>query len=226
MDLLNRLQSYLKPSQMLQLTVWDPDDEAVEYVAQGVIRESTGFLVRVFFNEDDFPPEAVPLFVQGVIVGVFLEVNPAPLMFYPKLHSVSFGRRTEVWLRLAPETNIEVLQNRAHVRVTMRIPFQVGSIEEGSIHPAYTVDMSGGGLKLNCDIPYEPGQMLTIQLSLFPGNNMVLKGQVISAAKNPLVQLHPQERYTLTCCFIDLEPALETLIMKECFRRELMLKNR
>jgi PilZ domain len=225
LDLLNRLQSYLKPSQTLQLTIWDPDNETVEYVFHGAIKESTGFLVRVSFDEGVFPPEAVSLVKPGDILGALLEVNPTPLFFYPNLHSLNQpGRRVEIWLRLTPETNIELMQNRAHVRVTMRMPFSVGTLAEGPVHPAYTVDLSGGGVRFTSQALYVPDQVLAMRMPFSANLTMTVKAKVISSENNPLVKVRPEEVYTVRTCFVDLEPGQEPLIVKECFRQELMLK--
>lgn len=225
MELLNRLQSYLKPSQPLQLTVWDSVDDSVEYVFYGTIKESTGFLVRIAFDEGVFPPQAISQLKPGDILGALLEVNPTPFLFYPKLHSLNQpGRRVEIWLRLTPETNIELMQNRAHVRVTMRMPCLVGTQAEGAIHPAYTVDLSGGGIRFTSQALYAPEQILAVRLNFSPEMTMAVKAKVISSENNPLVKVRPEEVYTVRCCFVELDPGQEPLIVKECFRHELMLR--
>jgi c-di-GMP-binding flagellar brake protein YcgR len=222
--LLFELQKALKAEQSLLITVWDPKNEKTEYTFPSYVITVEGFRVQIAGPA----PQAVklaPLLQPNTIIGIVLEINPAPFIFYPTIESVESDG--SCWMTLSKDSQVEKFQNRNHVRIAMITPFQFEyQSEEGKWLPmsARTVDLSGGGVKFTCPQAFEKGTILKIFLKFGPDTPMlILKGKVVFSAENRFCQ-KPEDFYTTGCQFFDLNESQETLLMKECFRRELHLK--
>lgn len=233
--MLKKLQAHLRISQVLQVTVWNPLDDAVEYTFPASIEETAGTLVRLSPENGFFPAEIPSLLQRETIVGIFLEACPTPFLFYPKVQIPPVDKTGYFWIRLSEDMAIEPLQIRRHVRVPFVTIFEAApwqehapSGEEEELHylPARTVDISGGGLKFLSNVEFRPEQALALRLKLDPKEPvLLLKAFVIACEERRLRRQFPEWRYAVACRFAELNPTQERLIMKECFRRELSLKN-
>jgi hypothetical protein len=232
--LLKTLQAHLRTSPTLQVTVWNPLDETVEYTFPASIAETAGTLVRLSPEPGFFSADVPPLLQRDAIVGIFLEACPTPFLFYPKVQIPPAEKTGCFWIRLNEDMSIEPLRIRRHVRIPLVTPFEValrqaGGTGEGEPQylPAQTVDISGGGLKFTSPAPFQSEQALSLRLKLDTKEPpLLLKAVVILCEEKHLPQQPSEWRYVVACRFVDPTPVQERLIMKECFRRELSLKNR
>jgi c-di-GMP-binding flagellar brake protein YcgR len=173
--------------------------------------------------------QIVPLMQKGVTVGVLVEVYPKPFMAYPIVHALPEDEKKGFWLKLSTDSKVEVFQDRRHVRIPMSIPFecQYRLFPQGKPIkiPAKTEDVSGGGLKFTSGVLLAVGQEIEMIIQFNPELPvMQLQGKVVMARPN-MQRKRLDDLYTVACEFINMDDARETIIMKECFRRELKRKD-
>jgi c-di-GMP-binding flagellar brake protein YcgR len=223
--MLNELRKSLGVNQKVQVTVWDPTDESVEYtfISQILDVEDMFFLVS---PPDKQTVQILPLLQKGIVVGIVLETFPNPFIFYPVVHSRKDTNPQGYWLRILENTEIEVVQRRRHVRIPMILPLEVEYHVGDRRIPiaARTEDVSGGGMRFTAPRSFYKGQDLVLHVQLNPQLPLMhLKARVVFSAENRF-RKRPEDVYATACQFYDLDDALEMMIVRECFRRELAMK--
>lgn len=218
------LQKALIADQRIHITVWDPQDDSVEHTFASYIMEVGGNVLRVASPSNPVDP-AMPLLQRHIVVGVLVEVSPNPYIFYPVVHAEPTSQGG-FWLKIPDNPEIEVIQRRRHVRIPMLIPFELEYLEgERWIKlSARTEDMSGGGARFTASRLFIKGQDLLLALPLQAGQPPLrLKAKVVFSAENR-VKKQPDDLYVTACEFQELDAAGEMVLVRECFRRELGLK--
>jgi hypothetical protein len=223
--MLDELQKVLAKNQKIQVTVWDPADDAVEYTFPSFVMNRVGLLFQVA-SPTVHPQKIIPLLQKDVVVGAILETYPNPFIFYPVVHSLPEDGKG-YWLRIPEDTAIEVIQRRRHVRIPMVLPLDVEYQMAGQgpklMIQARTEDVSGGGLRFNSLTLFPVGQELILHIQMNPSIPMLhLKAKVVMSMQNRL-RKQADDLYTTACQFQDLDDAREMIIVRECFRRELKL---
>lgn len=224
--MLNELKQSLALDEKLEITIWDPANESVEHIFPSCIKEVNDLMIRAALPGTGLLPRILPLLQPNTVTGVILDVYPSPFLFYPIIQSPADLKTGSFWLRIPETTQIETIQRRRHVRIPMSVPFMVDFVLAGKTMsiPAHTEDVSGGGLKFASQRLFLKDQELVTHLQLSPETpTLHLRSTVVFSAENR-VRRHPNDLYSTACQFHDLEEAQETIIMKECFRRELGLK--
>ena len=225
--MLHDLQKALKSELRAQVTVWDPDDESKEYTFNSHILEVSGLLLQIAGPAEDMEHIA-PLLRKGYVVGIVLESYPLPFIFYPIIMEDFQAGSPGVQVHIPPDGDIEVLQQRTHVRIAMVMDIEVefNSLDSAQVQAARTENMSGGGLRFSSSRLFSAEERLTIHIQLDEDEpRMHLPVQVIFSRENR-IRKHPDDIYTTACKFIDLDSAEEMKIVRECFRRELRLKKK
>lgn len=224
--MLKELQAALSENRKLQVTVWDPGDETVEYTFPSFVMNSTGSLFNIA-PPTVHPTKILPLLQKGAVVGIVVETYPNPYIFYPVVQAVPQSAGAGYWLRIPEDSKIEVIQRRKHVRIPMIIPMEVEYVlgkDKILTLPARTEDVSGGGLRFTAIKLFSKGQDLKFHIQFSPSvPRMQLKARVVFSTQNR-IHRQPDDLYVTACQFYDLEDAQEMLIVRECFRRELGLK--
>lgn len=218
-------QKSLVINQKVQVTVWDPQDDTVEYSFTSHITEVGGNMFSLA------PPTKqaaliYPLLQQGVVVGAMIETNPSPYIFYPLIALKPASENSDFWLKIPENTQVEFIQRRRHVRIPMVIPFELEYLLSGRPIPmsALTEDLSGGGMRFTCTHMFPLGQELNIKLPLtLVGQVLQLKAKVVFTAQSRHKKAS-EELYAVACQFQGLDDAQETALVRECFHRELGLK--
>lgn len=219
------LESQLSLQQGLDVTVW-PSESGV-----GEIIFSCKILERDWpFFFIDVPPELeedlAPLMVRGTTIGVMAQ-SQSPIIFYPKVEHFQEKPPRGYWLKLPPDDKFEVVQRRSYVRIEMMVPVQIGDAADPSVRvKGMTLDMSGGGMKLSTPRPFQPQQEVLIYIRFTPEQPIIqLPATVIFSTGNKWSR-SPQDAYITACRFRTLSAQQQAAIIRECFRRELSLKNR
>jgi c-di-GMP-binding flagellar brake protein YcgR len=218
-------QKALVISQKVQVTVWDLEDDTIEYSFTSHITEVGGNLLALA------PPSKqaeliFPLLRQGVVVGVMIEAEPSPCIFYPLVASKPASQQSDFWLKIPEDPKVELIQRRRHVRIPMVIPFELEYLLLGRpiSLPAKTEDLSGGGMRFICTRSFLLGQQLNIKLPLpLVGQVLQLKAKVVFSAQK-FQKKEAEELHVVACQFQDLDDVQEMSLVRECFRRELGLK--
>jgi c-di-GMP-binding flagellar brake protein YcgR len=224
--MLDELHKALTPDQEIQVTVWAPDNDNVEYSFSSVIISKVGALFMIM-PPDTQPQRIIPLLQKDVVVGVVLEKYPSSFIFYPVVHALPAkdDPKGGYWLKIQSSTQVEVLkmdaiQRRRHVRIPMVVPFEV-EYHGGLKTPAHTVNVSGGGLRFTSSVSFEVDQELLLHIQLNPTLPMLhLKAKVVMSAHNRLSK-RGDDMYAAACQFLEMDDAREMIIVRECFRREL-----
>lgn len=221
--MLEELKSVMSVNQKVQVTVWHPGDESIEYTFPSYIMGTDGefFLIAAPSSQVD---KILPLMQPGYVIGIVLETYPNPYIFYPIIHMQKNSE--SFWLKIPADPQIEVVQRRRHVRIPMVIPveveFQVGT--KWITTPARTEDVSGGGMRLTSSRLFYKDQELRLHFQMNEEMEMMhLQARVIFSTENR-VKKRPDDLYATACQFHDLGDAQEMLIVRECFRRELKSK--
>lgn len=222
--MLNELQKALVQDQKIQVTVWDPENEGVEYSFPSFVMSKVGLLFMIA------PPttqqqKILPLLQPGITVGGVLETYPNPFIFYPLVHALPEKDQKGYWLKIPENAQVEVIQRRKHVRIPMIIPFEVEYQVLGRGTPlkipARTEDVSGGGLKFTSATLFPVGKELLLHIQFNPGLPILhLKAKVVMSTQNRLKR-QADDLYTTACQFLEMDDAREMIIVRECFRREL-----
>jgi hypothetical protein len=225
--MLDELQKVLAKNQKIQVTVWDPDDDTMEYTFPSFVMNRVGALFMVA-APTVHPQKIIPLLQKDVTVGAVLETYPNPFIFYPVVHSLPEDGKSGYWLRIPENTPVEVIQRRKHVRIPMVVPleveYQLAGLPDKLKIAARTEDVSGGGLRFNSVTLFPVGQEVMLHIQLNPSIPMLhLKAKVVVSMQNRL-RKQADDMYTTACQFIELDDAREMVIVRECFRRELKLK--
>lgn len=224
--MLSELQKALVKDQKVQITVWDPQNEAAEYTFGSYVVESVGLLFRVALPASQVT-NIFPLLRCGATVGVVLETYPNPYIFYPAIHQEPPSLQSPFWLKIPENAEIEVIQRRRHVRIPMVIPFDLQYEIAGRpiTVNARTEDVSGGGMRFTSIRLFPKDQEITVNLKLSPAEPPLrLKAKVVFSAQNR-IKMQPDDLYTTACQFLELDDAEEMVLVRECFRRELGLKS-
>ncbi len=224
--MLKELQAALTVNRKLQVTVWDPGDETVEYTFPSFVMSSGGLLFQMA-PPTVHPTKILPLLQKDAVVGIVVETYPNPYIFYPVIQSLPPDAGGGYWLRIPEDSQIEVIQRRKHVRIPMVIPIEVEYVlgtDKVLTLPARTEDVSGGGLRFTALKLFAQEQDLTIHIQFSPSSpRMRLKATVVFSTQNR-IHRQPDDLYATACQFYDLDDTQEMLIVRECFRRELKLK--
>ncbi len=223
--MLSDLQKALVLNQKVQVTVWDPNNDSVEYSFQSFVMEAGGTLFQLA------PPTTqaatiLPLLQPGIVTGAVVETYPNPYIFYPIIHSAPLSAQSGFWLKIPENPQVEVMQRRRHVRIPMVIPFNLEySISGRSMAmQARTEDVSGGGMRFTSIRQFPKGQDLLILLAFNPSEPpLKLKAKVVFSVQNRLKK-QPDDLYSTACQFADLTDAEEMILVRECFKRELGIK--
>ncbi len=210
-------------NQRMEVTVWDNGHENVEYTFHSYIvdLESPFFLAA--------PPsrqisQISALLKPGVILGVVLDCNPAPIIFYPTVHRYHAETPSGYWLKISEDTQMEVVQRRRHVRIAMvvpaRIQFQGDNADQEEVL-AFTEDLSGGGMRVTSPRLFQKGEDIQVEIQ-FAANQpkLQLKARIVFSMENQL-RRRKDDLYVTSCQFYDLENQQETILVRECFRREI-----
>ena len=221
--MLYELQKVLAKDQKIQITVWDPEDDTIEYTFPSFVINRVGLLLLIAAPTVHLQ-KIIPLLKKDVIVGAVLESYPNPFVFYPVVHSFPEDGKG-YWLKIPENAEVEMIQRRRHVRIPMMIPFEVeyqlpGKSDKLKL-PARTEDVSGGGLRFTSVTLFPVGQELTLHIQMNPSTPMLhLKGKVVISTQNRL-RKHADDLYSTACQFVDLDDTQEMVIVRECFQREL-----
>lgn len=216
------LQKILNVGQKVQITVWHPQDDNIEYAFAANICEMAGHLLKVALP-GDVDEAVLPLLEQGVVVGVVVETYPNPYIFYPAIQSPLDSLNREFWLKIPEDVQVSTVQRRKHVRVPMVIPIQLEYLIAERWIPiaARTEDVSGGGVRFTSLRLFLMGQELRIHLPFGPSESILhLKAKVVYSAQNR-IKKQAEDIYVTSCQFLDLDDAQEMALVRECFRREL-----
>ncbi len=227
MPLLQELQRALLVHQKLQVTVWDPEDPEFEFTFPSIVLDVEGLNFKIA------PPTTTlervgRLMKGGMVVGMLMDAYPNPFIFYPVVHLYQAYPIAGYWLKIPPDCSIEVVQRRRHVRIPMSIPFVAEyllTMPEGESQwvkvNATTEDVSGGGMRLTSARKFEKGEEIFIHIKLNKDlPEMTLKARVVFSVENRMRAGHDDD-YATACQFIELDKHTETVIVRECFRREL-----
>jgi len=227
--MLEDLKKSLKNDLHLQVTVWDPDDDAVEHTFTSYIMEHAGNMFRFA------PPMAnakviTPLIRKDFLVGVVVETYPSPFIFYPIVSDEPANPSQGYWVTIPPNAEVEVFQRRKHVRIPMVVPFELeipyGQGEKTITLPARTCDVSGGGMRFTCVRSFPKEQEMTIYLQFHEEQpKMRLKAKVVFSAENR-VRKFSDDLFATACEFIELDDAEEMILVRECFHCELKQKGK
>jgi hypothetical protein len=221
--MLFELQKALVLNQRVELTVWDPDNDSVEHSFQGFVMKACGSQFQLTLPPVAQAAAILPLLQPGLVTGAVVEAYPSPYIFYPIIHSSPQSPESGFWLKIPENPQIELLQNRRHVRIPMIIPFNLEYAVSGRsmAMQARTEDVSGGGMRFTSIRQFPQGQDLLISLSINPSApTLRLKARVVFSVENRLKK-QPDDLYSTACQFVDLTDAEEMLLVRECFKREL-----
>ncbi len=221
MELLNQVQ----PNQPVEVTVWSANSEE-EIMFRTTVLEAVGelFLLDLPSHVD---PRVFELMQPGVIVGVVM-YSAKPCIFYPTVHVYQPRSPRGFWLKIMPDTQVETLQRRQFVRVNMCVPITIlypGISEEDWLEvQGQTIDVSGGGMRFGCPKMFEKDQEIKIRVQ-FGKSQLVLTlpARIVFSRENRNRQ-SDVDVYETACQFFDLTEHQQTLIVGECFRRELEMK--
>lgn len=227
--LLKELQRALLVHQRLQVTVWDPEDSEFEYTFDSVVLDVEGLTFKIA------PPSGAiervhSLLSSGVIVGMLMDAYPNPFIFYPVVHLYQPRPIPGYWLKIPEDCSIEVVQRRKHVRIPMTVPLVVefqGLIDDEMQWcrvNATTEDVSGGGMRITSPRKFVPNEEIRIRVKFnrdLPELN--LEARVVFSVENR-VRVKDDDFFATACQFINLDKHTETIIVRECFRRELDLR--
>lgn len=222
--MLTELHKALVQDQKIQVTVWDPDNEGVEYSFPSFVMAKVGSLFMIA------PPSTqqqkiTPLLQPGITVGGVLETYPNPFIFYPLVHALPEKDQKGYWLKIPEDAQVEVIQRRKHVRIPMIIPFEVEYNLLGRGSPlkiaARTEDVSGGGLRFTSLTLFPVNKEILLHIQFNPTLPIIhLKGKVVMSNQNRL-RRQADDLYTTACQFLEMDDTREMMIVRECFRREL-----
>jgi hypothetical protein len=227
--MLSDLQKAIKADLRVQVTVWDPNNESAEYTFSSYVMEGTGLRFKIA-PPDEEPTTILPLMTEGIAVGVVLDAYPAPFIFYPIIQDVPLHPAQGYWLSIPYNAEVEIFQRRRHVRIPMIVPVELEfpSIGAGANMkiPARTSDLSGGGMRFTSSRNLSGGEVLIVHLQFDAEQPMMdLTASVIFSTGNR-VRKHPDDLYSTACQFLKLNDAQEMMIVRECFRCELKLKQK
>lgn len=214
--MLDELCNALRINQKVQITVWDPQDNAIEHQFPSYIMdvETRRFLIAPPARDTE---GILSLMQPGYLAGVVLELPNNPYILYPSVYRHQI-RPEGIWFQLSSDTVIETVYRRRHVRIPMRLPLRIQHLDDSST--AITEDISGGGIRFSTDKAYPLGVTLSLQLRFSPqGPLLELEARVLQVERS--TKLAPDELYSVACEFHNLSNAHESIIMRECFRKEL-----
>lgn len=221
--MLAEFQKALIVNQKIQVTVWDPQNDKLEFHYDSFIMDIEAPFMKVAPPPTNQAQEIEARMTPGVVAGVILEAYPAPFVFYPIIHAKQETPPIGFWLKIPDNPEIEVMQRRRHVRIPMIIPVKAEFIVAGkwcSVE-GHTEDMSGGGLRFTSARQFYKEQEVLVHLRLEEEKEVLkLKSTVVFTGENR-VRRRPDDLYATAVQFVDIDAKQEMLIMRECFRREL-----
>jgi c-di-GMP-binding flagellar brake protein YcgR len=236
------LKDYVRVGLSIEVTVWDPDSDD----ENGVIFTSKvlDFREGRLFIDKPRGEEAVILkmMTPGMLVGVVMPTDSNLLMFYPVIASSEETSQFGVILKCTEEMQTELIQRRKLIRVPFSVPVEVDLLANGEVvHKieALTENISGGGMRLLSPFQLEENMRLVVYLKLGDlrgkdapplesGANYSDRSVFKLQAKVVFAQERQgetkKEKYAIGVQFDQLSELQQTLLVKECFRRELTLK--
>jgi hypothetical protein len=223
--MLDTLQKHLQPDTRLEITVWDPENENSEHHFTSFIEAVGGLNIRIAGPGPSKSLKITPLLAPGLVIGILLDANPSPFLFYPVVQSRTDDGES-YWLQIPPSAEVQRLKLRGHVRITMVVPFEVEYALANSLirMKARTEDLSGGGLKFSSSKKFLKDQILRLRIQLNPElPELSLSGKVVYSSENQRPR-YTDDLFVTACQFVNLTPVDENIIMRECFRRELGMK--
>ncbi|MEB3286160.1 MAG: PilZ domain-containing protein [Vampirovibrionales bacterium] len=214
--LIAELRKVLKPDDVLELTIWvnEEDEEGLTFLA-AIERIEDGYYLIT-------PPQSAYLKLQDkltlpLVIGALYGNASSPFLFYPSLVNVETIKTKGYWLSLPETMDIKTIQQRSFVRVKARVPVIIENDEET---PAYTLDISGGGLQFACAKQYMAGETLSLKIRFDTEVPLDwIKARVVKCGENPLSS-RLEEAYSTACQFMDLPDSAQKRIVSECFRLE------
>ena len=126
-----------------------------------------------------------------------------------------------------PKKSISQIDARARYRLAIRVLFKVMEsgqrqlISEEALEAA-TIDISAGGLKFQCDLPLQVGDVLGLQLC-FPSEEIIVIGKVVRTESFTEAGESTQERNAVALEFIEL-PSDRKKRIRELITPKLSLK--
>lgn len=238
------VEDHIRIGQKLEITVWDPEIEDENgYIFSSSVLD---FRQNRLFVEN---PKGEEAFIKGkmepgMIVGVVLPTDANLLMFYPQVGTSPLDNHFGTILNLPPDMQIETIQRRKLIRVPFTVPVGVEILHNGDVvHKidAATVNISGGGMRIACmfsleeelrvviylkigDLRGKDAPPLEVGLQYTDKSVLKLHGKVVFAQENTGSTVPRNEKYVAGIYFDQLSELQQTLLMRECFRRELTLK--
>ncbi len=221
------IKKHLLAGTNVELTVWDPERDDIEHTFHSFVEEVTELKFKIAGPPLAKADEIMPLMLNKSTVGIMLQSEPNPYIFYPVVHSHEVKKTSSYWLRIPENTVIQEYKTRSHVRVAARIPleiaFQLGN--KTLFVQGVTENISGGGLRFTAPRVFLKNQNIRMNIKLNDVTPMIrVNAKVIASGENRQ-RMTTQDVYFAACQFVDLERQHETEIMRECFRREVQKKH-
>src|SRR5438034_10749395 len=99
--MLHELQVQLQPDLRVEVTVWDPSQEAVQHTFESDVEAVSDLKFRIAGPGVGSAARVMPLMITKATVGVILHAIPSPYLFYPVVYSHEVtGRDSSFWLRI------------------------------------------------------------------------------------------------------------------------------
>lgn len=133
-------------------------------------------------------------------------------------------------LKLNVVSSIKRIQRRNYYRLKITLPIYIRSLTDGSEEnqnsekwfKAYTLDISGGGVKISIDRSLEKGSLLECKLKI-NDEDLVLKGKVVRCQ---LAETDPIIRYEIGMSFVDITEYQRDLIIRFIFEEQRKLRKK
>ena len=230
MVLLDQLKNAMAVHRKLRVTVWDPEDPTFEYAFDSYILDHEGLNFKMAAP----PPSAQRVFrllTEGMVVGMVMESAPNPFIFYPKVRVYEGRNLPGFWMKIPSDTEIQTVQRRRYVRVPMTVPIKVEHrvVDEEENYTfwdavqATTEDVSAGGLRFTSERRFEQGEDIRIRIQFSSETpSLLLEGKVVFSIENKIKRKR-NEHWVTACYFVDVDANSESVIVRECFKRELEL---
>jgi len=213
------LINVLNKHQRLQVSVWDPKDDAFEFHYNSFLIEARPPRLKVALPIEP-AGHILPLLQPGLMIGIFLESYPTPYIFYPLIHDKPDDEG--FWLNIPDDVKAEGFHIREHVRVRMFLPVEITyNLSPPQVLQGTTEDMSGGGLRFTTSRQFVLNEEISLRFRFHDDTPLLtVQAKVVHSSENR-VRRSPRDLYATSCKFINLKEQEESLIMRECFRQEL-----
>jgi len=119
----------------------------------------------------------------GEKVGIRLFKEEASYLFYGDVRN-RYRINNAVVVSIMPTSPIKRIQRRAYYRLKIILPVTVKVLDgdtenESQILKGYSIDISGGGLKLNMDYCLALNTMIECRIDLYDDRQLKIKGKVV-----------------------------------------------